>query len=100
MQEFFLSGHVVDLVLCVVAFEIAAVWAYRRATGAGVKTSDLLANLASGVCLLLALRAALTHQPWIWVAGALLAALVAHLFDLSRRWVYPSRLRADVHDRS
>jgi O-antigen/teichoic acid export membrane protein len=47
---------------------------------------DLLANAAAGACLLLALRAALTGAGWAWVAAALCAALIAHLFDLVRRW--------------
>jgi hypothetical protein len=42
--------------------------------------------LLPGVCLLLALRAALAGAPWPWVPTALTAALVAHLLDLWSRW--------------
>jgi hypothetical protein len=35
---------------------------------------------------MLALRGALVGAWWGWIAVGLLAALVAHLFDLQRRW--------------
>lgn len=41
--------------------------------------------LLPGIFLLLALRAALAGAAWPWVPAALLASLVAHLFDLRRR---------------
>jgi hypothetical protein len=45
----------------------------------------VLANLAAGACLLLALRAALTGASWPPVAAWLLAALLANLVDLAER---------------
>ncbi len=91
MHELFTSGRVVDWVLGVMAIEALVLGAYYRFTGRGVAIFNLLANLASGVCLLLALRAALTGQPWTWVAAALSASLLGHLLDLSRRWHRPQR---------
>jgi hypothetical protein len=89
MQELFESGRVVDLALVVLAVEVLALHGWRRATGRGPALIDLLANAAAGACLLLALRAALTGAGWTWVAAALCASLVAHLFDLVRRWPRP-----------
>jgi hypothetical protein len=86
MAELFSSGRIVDLVLGFMAIEALILANYRRRTGRGIRTIDLLASLAAGACMLLALRAALTGQSWIWVAAALSASLIAHLFDLSRRW--------------
>lgn len=86
LHGLFGSGRIVDLILALVAVEALALTAYHRVTSRGVAGLDLLANLASGICLLLALRAALTGQSWIWVALALSASLLGHLLDLSRRW--------------
>lgn len=76
----------VDVVLFVVAVEAIGLVAYRQFTGKGVTAGDTLANLASGACLLLALRFALAHSPWPLIVIAVCASLVAHLYDLSRRW--------------
>jgi len=46
---------------------------------------DLLVTLASGACLLLALRAALAGAGWELIALCLLAAGVAHAVDLKQR---------------
>lgn len=82
----FASGRIVDAILVFMAVEAALLVAYRVRTGRGIATADLLANLAAGATLLLALRAALVGGAWTWVAAALGAALVAHVADLSRRW--------------
>lgn len=86
MAELFSSGRIVDLVLGFMVLEVLILALYRRIAGGGIGTPDLLANIAAGACMLLALRAALTGQSWVWVAAALSASLLAHLFDISRRW--------------
>lgn len=86
MSDFFASGRAVDFVLLVMALEAALLIALFRRRGLGVAPADLLAMLLAGACLLLALRAALTQAPWLWVAGWLALALVAHLADVRRRW--------------
>jgi hypothetical protein len=86
MQAFFASGHAVDVAIAVLALEfILIAWLYRR-HGRGPRPADLAAALAGGLFLLLAVRFALTGAGWPAIAGALLAALVAHLVDLARRW--------------
>ncbi|MGQ0699880.1 MAG: hypothetical protein ACT4PZ_16755 [Panacagrimonas sp.] len=98
MSEIVLSGRIVDWVLALIALEALALWAYHRRTAGGIAATDLLANLASGFCLLLALRAALTDQSWVWVAAALAASLFGHLLDLSRRWKRRPELGSAAND--
>jgi hypothetical protein len=76
----------VDLVLAVTAIEAIALAAYHHASRRGVALPDVLANLAAGVCLLLALRGALSGAAWAWIAFWLAAAGIAHTLDLWRRW--------------
>lgn len=86
MAALFASGRIVDLVLALTLCEAAALLAWHRRSGRGVPPREFLANLLSGACLLLALRVGLAGAWWGWIALALLAALVAHLTDLARRW--------------
>ena len=86
MTDLFASGRIVDIVLAITAIEAALLVAYHRRTGRGPAPADLFGNLLSGVCLMLALRAALVDAWWGWVALWLLAAFGAHLSDLRRRW--------------
>ena len=81
MAAFFASGHAVDFVLLVIAVEFA-VLSLRRA---GANALDRVLALMPGVCMLLALRAALTGAPWPWIAAALAASFPFHLWDLVRR---------------
>ena len=85
MGELFASGRIVDLILALMAAEaLVAVALYRR-RGRRQQLADLLAYLASGACLLLALRFALTQGWWGWIALCLAAAFVVHLTELRRR---------------
>lgn len=86
MSDLIASGRIVDIVLGFVVLEIALLTVYRRVSGRGIATLDLLFNLLAGVCLLLALRSALVGAAWIWIAVWLSAALLAHVADLARRW--------------
>lgn len=86
MSALFDNGRIVDLILALVAVEFVALVAYRRMTYRGIAALDLVFNLLAGICLLLALRAALAGSGWLWIAVWLSAALVAHLADLARRW--------------
>ncbi len=86
MSDLFASGRVVDLVLVLVAVEAALLAWHCRRSGRGVPVAELLACLAAGACLLLALRAALVGASWVWTAAALAGAGVAHAADLGLRW--------------
>ncbi len=83
MAGFFASGHAVDFVLLVMAVEFA-VLSLRRTADRSNRLDRVLA-LMPGVCMLLALRAALTGAPWPWIAAALAASFPFHLADLARR---------------
>ncbi len=86
MQDWFASGRLIDVALTMTALEAVAVVLYFRRTGRGIAPADFLGNLASGVCLMLALRCGVTGAWWGWIALWLSAALVAHLADVRRRW--------------
>jgi hypothetical protein len=86
MEEFFRSGLVADVILVVMLAEALLLFVYRRLTGRGPATADLVAMLLAGACLVLALRAVLTGAHWPVVVMFLGAALLAHLMDLYRRW--------------
>jgi len=85
VDEFFASGRIIDLILGLVVIEGAALALWRRRSGTGPGLQGMAANLLSGACLLLAVRAALTDAAWQWVAVALLGSLLAHLADLYGR---------------
>ncbi|MCJ2085757.1 hypothetical protein MKK88_07080 [Methylobacterium sp. E-005] len=82
--SWFASGRIIDAILLLVAVEaLVLAWIGRRR---GLSLPSLMANLASGAALMLALRAALVGASWIAVAGWMLAGLVAHLADLNLRF--------------
>jgi hypothetical protein len=86
MEILISSGRIADFVLGLVLIEAVALFAYHRLGGRGVSPVELLANLAAGGSLLLALRGALVDAWWGWIAAALAGALVAHVADLILRW--------------
>jgi hypothetical protein len=86
MMALFESGHIVDLILAFTLIEAAIVLAHHRRTGLGVMPGDFVSNLLSGICLMLALRCALSGAGWIWIGFWLFGALLAHMYDLNRRW--------------
>ena len=86
MDALFASGRIVDLILAGVAVEALLLAGLRRRLGAGPSLPGLLANLAAGAALMLALRAALVGSAWPVVAAFMLAGLVAHGADLALRF--------------
>jgi hypothetical protein len=84
-ESIFASARVVDLILVFMLVEASALILLWRIRGRGLKPADLIATLAAGACLLLALRSALAGATGMMVAFLLLS-LVAHLADLARRW--------------
>jgi hypothetical protein len=86
MTVLFASGHVVDIVLVVMLLEAGLLLAYRQRTRHGPSAADLLSVLVPGVFLLLALRGALVGAGIVPIATCLIAALLAHVADLARRW--------------
>ena len=86
MAEFILNGQLLDAVIALTMLECAALIAYHRITSRGLAPKDYLLNLVSGLCLMLALRAALVDSGWAWIALCLTAAGLAHSADLWNRW--------------
>jgi hypothetical protein len=86
MADLFATGRIIDLILALVVLEAAVLALWRRRTGTGIPVSALLINLASGFCLLGAVRAALVDAWWGWVALCLAGSLLAHVADLRTRW--------------
>jgi hypothetical protein len=86
MNWLFTSGRIIDIILGLVAIEAAILLIWRRATGGGISPANLLSNLAAGSFLLLSVRLALAGAWWGWIGLSLLAALLAHVWDLVGRW--------------
>jgi hypothetical protein len=86
VKALFASGNVALLILAGMVVEGCALTAWHRRTGRGVAPGDFLANLVSGMFLLLAMRLALGGAWFGWVGACLLGALVGHATDLWRRW--------------
>jgi len=86
MSAWFASGHIVDFILLLMVAEGVLLWVWHRRTSTGIAPAGLVITLASGMSLLLALRAGLMGLSWHWIALALTAALLCHLADLRLRW--------------
>eukprot|EP01041_Mallomonas_annulata_P039194 gene39194-62828_t len=91
MQSLFDSGLLVDLVIALTVLEGLALALYHRATGRGIAPQDYALNLVSGLCLMLAVRAAVSDVPWPWIAVCLSASGLAHGWDMVRRWRHRQR---------
>ena len=86
LAQLFLSGRIVDMVIAITVFEGIAMAIYHRITGNGVPPRNYALNMASGLCLMLALRFALTNGGWMMVALGLTASGIIHGLDLASRW--------------
>jgi hypothetical protein len=81
MHELFSSGHVIDLVIAILALEALLLkgWLRHRRT---LPWPTLMAGLG----LLLSWRVAQAGAPWFWVAVPLAAAGLAHALDVWSHW--------------
>ncbi|WP_375463685.1 hypothetical protein [uncultured Methylobacterium sp.] len=99
MAAWFASGRIIDAILVLVALEAVALLVLRRRAGRGPAPAKMLCNLASGASLMLAVRAGLVGADWPVVALCLMAALAAHLGELSLRLRRrPARALGRSHD--
>jgi hypothetical protein len=85
LAAFFVSPHVVDMVLVLTFAEAVGLVVFRRFRGSSLRLVGIWLMLLPGMFLMLALRAGLAGAAWPWVPVALAAALVAHLLDLRAR---------------
>lgn len=97
-SEWFANGRLIEIVVALMLLEFVVLAALRR-RGGGVPLGGLLAVLAAGVCLMLAVRAALLDQSPAVITAWLVGGLVAHVADLVSRWQRPVRGRAGSHPR-
>jgi hypothetical protein len=88
------SGRLVELIVVLMLVEAALLLWWRWRSGGGVPATGSIAMIGAGICLMLALRAALTGAGAGGVAIWLMLALVAHVGDLAARWQRPSRGRS------
>jgi hypothetical protein len=86
LPEWLAGTSLIDIVIAITLLEGLALAAYHRHTGGGLAPGAFMPNLASGLALMLALRAGQTAAGWEWVALGLLASGLAHVVDLRRRW--------------
>jgi hypothetical protein len=87
LEAFAAGPALIDLILAGVVLEACALLLYRRATGRGLAPGTLLATLAAGGSVMLALRLSLGGgDARAWIPACLAAALAAHLVDLALRW--------------
>lgn len=85
MGDLIHTGHIVDLVLVLMALEAIAVLGWRALRGGGPAPLPFIVNLLAGMFLLLALRAALSGAPAGTLLLMLAGAFIAHLADLRLR---------------
>ena len=76
----------IDGVIAFTVIECIALALYHRATGRGVAPREYFANMLSGLSLMLALRGLAVDAGVLWLAVCLLAAGLAHGFDIVKRW--------------
>ena len=80
------SPALIDLIIVFTMIEAVVLIVWRASEERTAALAKIGLMLLPGICLLLAVRAALAGAPWPWVPTALTAALVAHLLDLRSRW--------------
>jgi hypothetical protein len=76
---------VVLIMVCVLAIEVAVLYAVTRRSARLPRLSALLPNLAAGLFLVLALGSATLAEPMPAVAVFVLLAGLAHAWDLTTR---------------
>jgi hypothetical protein len=86
IAELFHSGRIIDLIILLVVVETATLLLLHRLTDRGPRPVAVLPTLASGLLLMLALRASIADLRWELIALPLTLALLAHLVDLRQRW--------------
>ena len=86
LAQLYQGPLVVDIAIGFISVEALLLWAFHKFTGRGLALGDCALTIASGACLMLALRCALTPDGWPGMALFLIAAGFAHGADLRTRW--------------
>lgn len=93
VQQWVVSGGLVDTIIAITLLETAALLLYHHQTKRGLKPRDYLLNVLSGLCLMLALRCVLTGAAWYFVSMWLMAAGLAHVADIALRLQQRGQIR-------
>lgn len=80
-----MSGGLIDAIIAITLLEVAALLGYHHQTKRGLAPRDYLLNVASGLCLMLALRCAISGTVWYFISLWLMAAGLAHVTDIGWR---------------
>ena len=83
------TGRLIDAIFVLLIVECAVLVIIGRRIGLARPVVAVTSVLLPGVFLMLAIRFALTDAAPLAVAGALLAALVAHVWDVALRLIVP-----------
>lgn len=86
MHSLWDSGWLLNAVIGITLLEAAALVIYRRVSGQGMALHEWALNLLSGLCLMMAVRAAVLDAAWPAIAAWLTAAGLAHGADMYSRW--------------
>jgi hypothetical protein len=85
MEQWVVGGGLVDTIIAITLIETAGLLALYYTKKRGLAPRDYLLNVASGLCLMLALRCALLGSEWYLISLFLLAAGFAHVADIAMR---------------
>jgi hypothetical protein len=85
LAQFVTSGQIANVILVVVAIEVAVFALYFWWRQSTFQMLSFVANGLAGAALVLALRAALQQSGWLFVAIYLGGGLLAHLADVVLR---------------
>ena len=85
LQLIFGSGLGVDIAIAFIAAEFVFLLWRIPAAARSSAVGDLVLALGPGVCLMLALRCALTDSGLGWIAFWLIASLPRHIGDMIKR---------------
>ena len=85
-SELLAGARLADIALGALVAEAVVLLVQHARTGRGLPALDLLSVMLPGAFLLLALRSALAGSGSAALSGFLVAALLAHLADMRRRW--------------
>jgi hypothetical protein len=80
------DGRILDWILGGMVLEAVCLVAIHRFLDRGIPPASVLPNLASGMCVILAMRLALGGAWWGFASAALLGALAFHVADLTVKW--------------
>ena len=85
MQGWVSSGGLIDTIITITLLETAVLLVHHYTTKRGLMPRDYLFNVASGLCLMLALRCALSGAAWYFLTIWLMAAGLVHIADIAIR---------------